>query len=98
MADKRNNERADDNAPKDENNESKTTRLTSDDVSRFSRQEQEEDAMAALMTDIALKDDAKSASASQIQDDVIKTLHNIEVRLSHRGNIHGHLKMLQQIK
>jgi len=88
MADKRNNERADDNAPKDENNESKTTRLTSDDVSRSSRQEQEEDAMAALMTDIALKDDAKSASASQIQDDVIKTLHNIEEETHrHRGSV-----------
>ena len=36
------------------------------------------------MTDAALQDDARSASAATIQDEIVKTLHKIEViRVEH---------------
>ena len=36
------------------------------------------------MTDAALRDDARSASASTIQEEIVKTLHKIEViRVKH---------------
>jgi len=53
-------------------------------TSKSAREEQEEEAMAALMTDLALREDAESASASAIQDDVMKTLHQIEGETRHR--------------
>ena len=43
----------------------------------------DEDLLIA-MTDVALRDDARSASASTIQDEIVKTLHKIEViRVEH---------------
>ena len=41
----------------------------------------DEDALTALMTEMAIKEDAQSASTSTIQDDIVQTLHQIEVWL-----------------
>ena len=46
---------------------------------KLERQTREEEAMASLMTDIALRADAPSASASTIQQDVLQTLQQVEV-------------------
>ena len=42
--------------------------------------EEGNETVAAFMTEMALKDDAMSASTSTIQDDIMQTLHQIEVK------------------
>ena len=71
MADRREDEIVDDDSPKERDEIGNASNIT--------RQEQEEEAMAALMTDIAFREDAESASATEIQEVVMQTLHHIEV-------------------
>jgi len=53
------------------------------------RQTREEEAMASLMTDIALRADAPSASASTIQQDVLQTLQQVEEETQHHNGSHA---------
>ena len=47
----------------------------------------EDEAVAALLTDAALKEDVESASSSAIQEDLHRTLHKIEVFSTRKNNI-----------
>ena len=48
---------------------------------------EEDEALAALLTDAALKEDVESASSSAIQEDLHRTLHKIEVFSTRKNNI-----------
>ena len=50
------------------------------------------------MTDAALRDDARSASASTIQDEIVKTLHKIEVIRVEHDNIRNRNRAIAMLR